>query len=598
MTRQGAWKSDTRLDQIVNSYRFVAIALALCGAGSLFGCGSKPPAEAKKEDPQPTLQIVPVTRGSLESILPVTGTLQALPGRETTLTPPVAGVLTEMHVRYGQSVQKGQVIARLSTRQLLGQVQQAQAMVGQNLVQVQQAEANALQQQAQTRTTILQAQAGVRNAQATLAGAQATLIGNEAAVQNARQTLNRAQTLFADGLIPQKDVETAQLALRTAEAQRDAQRQTVDGQRQTIAGQQQALAAAQASSIQNLVKRKDVQVARQQVRNALGALTTARAQFALYTLHAPLSGQVTLVGANAGETVDTTTKIAMIANLNTLQLQISIPGDATAQVHAGETLTFTVGSLSGQIFRATLTRVGSQVDPTSGTVPAFAVVANPGGRLRDDTTVQARIVTQRRANALLIPQTAILTDPDTRQTSVVVVGPDSVAHLVPVETGLSANGSVEIQSGLAAGQKVAVSGQYGLPDGTKVAVENAPAPGGSSKAPAPDVSAPGNPGAQIPSAGAGPARVGGASAPTVTPGQPSSPSQSSPGASSPPAAPSVPNAPAPAPQPPAPAGTGAGTTGSGGSVNSNGSGTGSGAGANAGGRAGSGGGSAGGSHGP
>jgi len=578
------------LDQIVKTYRLLAMALALCGAGSLLGCGSKPPAEAdKKADPQPTLQIVPVTRGSLESILPATGTLQALPGRETTLTPPVAGVLSGLYIRYGQGVRKGEVIARLSTRQLLGQVQQAQATVGQNLVQVQQAEANALQQQAQTRTTILQAQAGLRNARSTLRGAQATLIGNEAAVQNAQQTLTRAQTLLADGLVPQKDVEAAQLALRTAQAQRDAQRQTVEGQRQTVAGQQQALAAAQASSIQNLVKRKDVQVARQQVRNSLGALTTAKAQFALYTLHAPLSGQVTLVGANVGETVDTTTKIAMIADLNTLQLQVNIPGDAAAQVHAGETLTFTASSLPGHVFRATLNRVGSQVDPASGAVPAFAVVANPGRRLRDDTTVQARIVTQRRTNILLVPQAAVLTDPDTRKTSVVVVGADSVAHIVPVTTGLSAEGRVEVQSGLSAGQKVAVSGQYGLPEGTKVAVENAPAPGGSSEAPAPDVSAPGSPGVQPAAGGVGAPAAGGQSPPTAAPSQPSSPSQSSPGVSAPPAATSVPNAPAPAPQPAAP---GAASGGGGG-----GAGRGSGAGGVGSSSAGSGG-SAGGSHGP
>ena len=145
-------------------------------------------------------------------------------------------------------------------------------------------------------SAILQAQAGLENARAALAGAQATLTGNEAGLRNAQQSLDRAQTLYADGLVAQKDVEAAQLALRTAQAQRDAQRQTVAGQRQTVAGQQAAVAAARAAALQDVVKRKDVQVARQQVRNALGALTTARAQVALYTLRAPLAGQVSLGG--------------------------------------------------------------------------------------------------------------------------------------------------------------------------------------------------------------------------------------------------------------------------------------------------------------
>jgi len=504
------------------------------------------------------LQIVPVTRGNLARILPATGTLQALPGRQVSLTPPVSGILDGVFVRYGQTVQKGQIIARLSTKQLLGQVQQAQATVGQNLVQVQQAEANALQQQSQTRTAILQAEAGVRSAQATLAGALATLTGNEAAVQNAKQTLSREQTLLADGLVPQKDVEAAQLALRTAEAQRDAQRQAVGGQRQTVAGQQQAVLAARAASLQDVVKRKDVQVARQQVRNALGALATAQAQVALYTLRAPISGQVTLVGATAGETVDTTTKVATIADLTTLQIQVSIPGDAAAQVHAGETMTFKPNGLLGLTLRATVERVGSQVDAATGTVPAFAVVANPARRLKDNTTVQARIITEQRQNVLLVPQAAVLTDPDTGKKNVVVVGTDSVAHVVPVTAGLSADGRVEIQSGLSEGQKVAVSGQYGLPDGTSVTVQNAPAPGDSSPA-ASDVSAPGAPGLTPPASAAGSGGSGGTTAPTAvltpTPGH----SQSSPGVSPVGGAPSVPNAPAPPPQPSTPA-VGAGSS--------------------------------------
>ena len=446
----------------------LSAALALLAAGCGHG-GEAKPAEAK---PLPILQTAAVTRGTLEKRLPATGTLQALPGQEATLSPPVAGVLSGLFVRYGQTVAPGQVIAKLSTQQLVGQIEQAQATVGQNQVQVQQAVANALQQAAQTQTSILQAQAGLRNAQAALAGAQATLTGSKAAVQNARQNLTREQTLFADGLVPQKDVEAVQLALRTAEAQQQAQQQAVAGQRQTIAGQEAVAAAARAAALQDIVKRQDVQVARQQLRNAQGALTTAHSQLALYTLRAPLAGQVSSVGATAGETVDTTTKIAVIANLSLLQLNIGLPGDAVASVRRGQSLTFTVDSLPGHVFRATIDTIAQGVDPATGTVPALALVANPNHLLKDDTTARVQIVTERRTNILLLPRAAVLTDPDTDKTSVVSVSSDSVAHVVPVKAGLSVGDQVEIQSGLTDGQTVAVSGQYGLPDGTKVQVQH------------------------------------------------------------------------------------------------------------------------------
>ncbi len=445
----------------------VALALLLTGCGH----GAKPKADAKPA-PLPALQVASVTRGILEKRLPASGTLQALPGQEAVLSPSVTGVLSTLLVRYGQSVAPGQVVARLSTKQLAGQIQQAQATVGQNTVQVQQAQANALQQEAQTRTSILQAQAALRNAQAGVTGAKATLTGADAAVRNAQQSLTRQQTLLADGLVPQKDVEAAQLALRTAEAQRSAQQQAVAGQRQTVAGQQAAVAAARAAALQNTVKRQDVLVARQQLRNAEGALTTARAQMALYTLRSPLAGQVSAVGATAGETVDTATKIATIVNLSRLQLNIGLPGDAVASVRRGQPVRFTVDSLPGRTFQAVIDVIAQNVDPATGTVSAYAVVVNASHLLKDDTTARVQIVTQRRTNILIVPRGAVLTDPDTGKTTVVTVGSDSVAHVVPVTTGLSVGDRVQILSGLRAGDQVAVSNQYGLPDGSKVQVHH------------------------------------------------------------------------------------------------------------------------------
>ena len=411
-----------------------------------------------------------MTTDTLERTLPATGTLMALRDHEATLSPPVAGTLDALPVHYGQSVQKGQVVAHLSTRQLQGQIEQARATLGQNQVQVQQAQANAVQQQAQTRTAIQQALSAVSSARATLRGTEATLIGDEAGLRNAQQAQTRARTLFADGLVAQKDVEAADLSVRTAQATADAQRQTVAAQAQTVAGQRQVVAAARAASLQDVVKRKDVQVARPQVRNAQGALATAQAQQALYTIRAPLSGLVTQVGASVGEAVDTAAKLATIADLRTLQLQIGVPSSSARQVRPGEPVTFSVSSLPGESFQTVVGSVSSQVDAATGTVPVLAAAANPRRLLRDDATAKVQIVIERRQNVLVVPQAAVLTDPDTGKASVVVVGTDSVAHVVPVTTGLAAGGRVEITGGVSAGQRVAVSGQYGLPDATPVRV--------------------------------------------------------------------------------------------------------------------------------
>ncbi len=455
------------------------LVLSALAALACAGCGH-PKAEPKDKAnaPAPVVQTVAVLRRTLERALPVSGVLNTLQTHEATVTPPVAGVLDALPVRYGQTVQKGQIIAHLATGTLAGPLQQAQATLGQNQVQVEQAQANALQQQAQTRTSIAQAQSALAGAQASVKREQAALTGSLASLENAQENLVREQTLYADGLVAQKDVESAQLAVRTAQAQADAQRQTVDAQRQSAEGQKLAVQSARAAALQDVVKQKDVQVARRQVQNARGALATARAQSALYTIRAPLSGQVTSVGATVGESVDTATKLAVIADLRTLVLQLGVPSDQARQVRKGQTVTFSSQGRGGRTYQSTLYDVGAQVNAATGTVTALALIPNAEERLRDGATVKARITTERRAGALVVPQAALLTDPDTGETSVVVVGSDSIAHVVPVKAGLAANGLVQITQGLTAGQQVAVSGQYGLPDKAKVTVQPAAAQGG------------------------------------------------------------------------------------------------------------------------
>jgi HlyD family secretion protein len=440
------------------------------------GCGRRDPQATESAAPLPSLQVVTVQRGALWRTLPATGTLSTLPNMEAILVPQVPGTLRELPVRFGEHVQGGQIVAQISPTQLLGQLQQATATYRQNLVEVDQAQANALQQKAQTQTAILQAKANFRNSQAAYAAANAVLTGLKAAEENARQNLQREQSLFNDGLVSKRDLESVVLNEQTSSSQVDAQKQTVEAQRETVAGEEAALAAAKAGSIQDQVKQKDIQIARQQVENAMGVMSSARAQLALCTIRSPLAGDVTAIGAAIGESVDSTTKLVTVSNLDRLQLTIAAPSASARIIHPGDDILFTTESLPGRQFRATVETVSPQIDPTNGSVAVLATIPNPGHLLKDDMTVSAQIVTARRDNALMVPQSAVLSDPDTGEKSVTTVGSDSVAHIVTVTTGIEDGGYVEVLSGLAQGRTVSISGQYGIPDGAKVKAVRSAAP--------------------------------------------------------------------------------------------------------------------------
>jgi RND family efflux transporter MFP subunit len=417
--------------------------------------------------------------------------------QEATISAPVAGILDSLPVKFGQAVTKGQMIAHLSTQTLKGQIAQAHASIGQYTVQVQQAEANALQQQGQTKTGMLQARSAIANGAATLAGARATLVGaqatltsNEAALNNAQKTLERTKGLFTEGLVAQKDVEAAELVARSAEAQVVTQKQIIAAQEQTVAAQEQTVIglrdAEQAAALaryQDTVKQKDIQVARQQLANAVGTLQTTQSQLALYTIYAPLTGTITNINGSVGETVDPTVKFLTITNLDRLQLQMAIPTNTAGVVHAGQMVVFRTDSLPNHSFRSMIRTIGTQVDPNTSTITAIADVNNPGHLLKDDLNVRVGLVVGRHDHAILVPRAAVLYDAGSSGNTahVMKLDKDNVLHSVSVTVGYANDSTVEILEGVKPGERLATTGAYGLPDGTKVQIE-----GEKSEAPSKD----------------------------------------------------------------------------------------------------------------
>ena len=87
----------------------IAVALlATLGAA----CGRKP-AETPAEPP--AVRVAPVAKGALSEWLRLSGRVVPLPDRDATLSPRVEGVLTEVTVRLGERVSRGQVLARIGT---------------------------------------------------------------------------------------------------------------------------------------------------------------------------------------------------------------------------------------------------------------------------------------------------------------------------------------------------------------------------------------------------------------------------------------------------------------------------------------------------
>ncbi len=78
-------------------------------------CGTKP---AESPFASPAVRVAPVAQGTLTEWLRLSGRVVPPPDRDATLSPRVAGVLSEVTARLGERVQRGRVLARVETAAL------------------------------------------------------------------------------------------------------------------------------------------------------------------------------------------------------------------------------------------------------------------------------------------------------------------------------------------------------------------------------------------------------------------------------------------------------------------------------------------------
>ena len=120
---------------------------------------------------------------------------------------------------------------------------------------------------------------------------------------------------------------------------------------------------------------------------------------------------------------------------------------------------------AGQAVTGTLSFIDNAVDPVAGTIRVKARFDNRDSSLWPGQYVTTKVTVQTLPNAVVIPQTAIITN--TRGTFVYVVDANLAARQVPVERlhGFGLNAAV---SGLAGDEQVITEGKQNLRPGGKV----------------------------------------------------------------------------------------------------------------------------------
>lgn len=255
-------------------------------------------------------------------------------------------------------------------------------------------------------------------------GARAAVAAAEAGLALAVRQLESARTLHEAGAMSELDLRGAEAGYAAAEAQ---------------------LAAARAQ--------------------AAGAGESARRA----TVAAPITGVVSDRQVESGEAVNPGQKLFTVVNADELELAGQVPVESAGWLRAGLPVVFELKSMPGRTFEGKVARVDPVADASTRQVGVYVRMPNPGGRIVGGQFATGRVLGERLAEAIVVPESAIR---ESDGSTYLLAVEDGVVVRRTVELGARdvARGVVAVLSGVRAGDLVLSAPGAQLPAGTKVRV--------------------------------------------------------------------------------------------------------------------------------
>lgn len=176
-----------------------------------------------------------------------------------------------------------------------------------------------------------------------------------------------------------------------------------------------------------------------------------------FTLRAPAGGVVADLAVREGAMVAPGMTLLRIVDLGRVWIHAEVPEAAASEVAPGMAVRVQPAAFPGRTLDGRVAAILPQLSAGTRTLRVRIELANPGQALAPGMLANVAIA-PKAADAVLVPQESVI--PTGRRTVVVVQDDAGRFRPVEVETGRAVGADIEIRSGLAAGEKVVVSGQF------------------------------------------------------------------------------------------------------------------------------------------
>ncbi len=417
-----------------------------------------------------TVQTGKVQKQNLASVVSASGEIK--PKTYVNIGANAFGKIIKLHVKEGDHVKKGQLLAQLENVQSSADV-------------------NA------TRASVQAAQTDAVAADAALNTSLADLNRAKSDAVHAKLDWDRAQGLYNAALIAKQDYDVKKAAWESADA---------------------GLAQAEARVAQARAQKDSME---KHITQNQASLTRVSDVLQKTTYEAPFDGVITNLPVREGETVvigiqnSPGSTLMTLADMSVITSEVKVDETDIVNVHVGQPAEVTIDAIPRKIFHGIVSEIGdnaivrstgvatSQATSTSEEAKDFKVVVtltDPPADLRPGLSSTAKITTAVRSSVLTIPIQALtvrtradLVPKDEGKGSVeaasapvdatkqkediqgVFVIREKKAEFVPVETGISGTTDIEISKGLQEGDEV-ITGSYKVlrtvKPGTSVKIDN------------------------------------------------------------------------------------------------------------------------------
>jgi len=390
---------------------------------------SSPQNSAKQ--PKPLLvEVAPVERGDIVQHLELSGEVVA--GDAVVIAATKEGPIAYCPWREGDTVTAGEKLVEIDREVHRAEVQAAEAAL------------------AVARAKLADLKAGARpEAEANVRRWQATL--NEA-----RRSHQRQEQLIAEDFTSQQSVDQARERMDVAEAE--------------LAAARESLGMLKAGPTQT-----EIAVPESAAEEAAARLALAKAHLSECVITAPFDGVITAVHVRPGDLATPRSPLLEMYAPDSLVIRFSVPEAHSSAMRAGLRLRVTLDAMAGRKLAAEVVRVYPQLDASMRTRTVEAKLTE-SAEIFPYMFARLSLELKRAGDAVLAPAEAVLTAPSGER--YVFVVDQGKAHRRVIEVGIEHDQTVQILSGLTAGQRVVVAGQAALRDGQAVRLPGQDSPGG------------------------------------------------------------------------------------------------------------------------